>query len=81
MLYILQNLTNALKPKARFVGIEGSFNWGNKLVDQLVDYLSGLKVDFFLPFLVIGSPTENDLVDVDNLADFIIGKYPILFAK
>ena len=64
-------LTNALRPKTRFVGIVGSMGWGGKMVDQIKGLLVNMRVDFIDPVLVKGMPKEDDIDKLIDLADKI----------
>ncbi len=64
-------LTNALRPKTRFVGIVGSMGWGGKMVDQIKGLLVNMRVDFIDPVLVKGMPKEEDIDKLIDLADKI----------
>ena len=68
-------LINALKPKTRFVGILGSFGWGNKMVNQLSEMLKDLKVEFLPAIMVKGHPLHEDFAALDNLAGTIAQKH------
>ncbi|MFW5819600.1 MAG: FprA family A-type flavoprotein, partial [Desulfovermiculus sp.] len=62
-------LANALRPKAQFVSIIGSYGWGGKTVDTLAGMISNLKVEVLDPVLCKGLPKEQDLQALDTLAD------------
>jgi flavorubredoxin len=64
-----------LKPKTRFVGILGSFGWGNKMVNQLSEMLKDLKVEFLPAIMVKGHPLHEDFAALDNLAGTIAQKH------
>jgi flavorubredoxin/rubredoxin len=64
-------LANALRPKARFASVIGSFGWGGQLVETLQSLLSNLKVDFLPPVLVKGLPRAKDYAAIDALAEAI----------
>ncbi|MFO7876488.1 MAG: FprA family A-type flavoprotein [Desulfovermiculus sp.] len=68
-------LANALRPKARFVSIIGSYGWGGKTVDTLAGMISNLKVEVLDPVLCKGLPKEQDLQALDTLADSIAAKH------
>ena len=44
-------LTNALRPKAKFASIIGTYGWGGKMIDQLKGLLYSLKVELLDPVL------------------------------
>jgi flavorubredoxin len=68
-------LVNLLRPKTRFVGIVGSFGWGTKLVEQLQNLLSGLKVELLPPVVVKGHPKPEDFKALETLADEIAARH------
>ncbi|MBA3046174.1 MAG: FprA family A-type flavoprotein [Candidatus Thermoplasmatota archaeon] len=68
-------LANALRPKARFVSIIGSYGWGGKTVEQLAGMIGNLKVEVIEPVLIKGMPTEEDYSKIDALADAIAKKH------
>lgn len=68
-------LANALRPKAKFATIIGSYGWGGKMVDNLVAMLPNLKVELYEPVMVKGLPKEEDYALLDNLADSIVEKH------
>ncbi|OQB39985.1 MAG: Nitric oxide reductase [Candidatus Latescibacteria bacterium ADurb.Bin168] len=68
-------LANALKPKARFISVVGSYGWGGKTVDMLAETLAGLKAEVLEPVMVKGAPSADDLAAVDALAEAIAKKH------
>jgi flavorubredoxin len=68
-------LTNALRPKAKFAGIIGSFGWGGKAVEQLTQALAGLKLELFEPVLCKGQPKEADFQALDKLAEGVAQRH------
>ena len=68
-------LTNALRPKLRFVSIIGSCGWGGKTVEQLRGMLSNLKVEVLDPVTCKGFPKEPDFKALDKLAATIAEKH------
>ena len=68
-------LTNALRPKARFASIIGSYGWGGKMPDQLTGMLSNLKVELLDPVVVKGLPKDEDYIALEDLADAILAKH------
>lgn len=68
-------LTNALRPKARFAGIIGSFGWASKMTDIIKGTLSNMKVEYFDPVVSKGLPGEADFVALDRLAEAVVGKH------
>lgn len=68
-------LANALKPKARFASIIGSFGWGGRMVEQITTSLPNLKVQILDPVVIKGHPKEADFRALDSLADKILAKH------
>lgn len=68
-------LANALKPKAKFVSIIGSYGWGGKSVERLAEMIPNLKVEIIEPVLCKGVPAESDYRALDDLAASIAGKH------
>jgi len=68
-------LANALRPKAKFLSIIGSYGWGGKTVETLAGMIPNLKVEILSPVLCKGLPLETDLKALDNLADAISRKH------
>jgi flavorubredoxin/rubredoxin len=64
-------LANALRPKANFVSVIGSFGWGGRLAETIQGLLSNLKVDFLPPVIIKGLPRAKDYAAIDALADTI----------
>jgi len=73
------HLVNFLKPKAKYVGIIGSYGWGNKLVDQLTGFLPALKVEVIPPVLAKGVPKAETYRELDNLAEEIAKRHREMF--
>ncbi|MDA8219681.1 MAG: hypothetical protein M0Z94_18950, partial [Dehalococcoidales bacterium] len=68
-------LANALRPKARFASVIGSYGWGGKTVEQLAALMGNLKPELLPPVLVKGLPTKADYAGLDGLADTIAEKH------
>jgi flavorubredoxin len=68
-------LVNALRPKTRFASIIGSYGWGGKMHDQIVDLLSNLKVDFLNPVIIKGFPKKQDFESLKQLGILIHKKH------
>ncbi len=68
-------LTNALRPKARFLSIIGSYGWGGRTVEILSGMLSNLKAEVIEPVLVKGLPSKADFKALENLAETIATKH------
>lgn len=68
-------MANAIRPKAKFVSIIGSFGWGGKTVEQLTGLMSNLKIELLEPVMVKGQPKEAAFLAIDRLADEILTKH------
>jgi flavorubredoxin len=68
-------LANALRPKARFASIIGSYGWAGKAVEQIAAAIPNLKVEVLQPVMCKGLPREADLAAVTKLADAIAEKH------
>lgn len=66
---------NALKPKAIFSSVIGSYGWGGKSVEQITSMISGLKAQMLEPVVIKGRPAKADFDRVEALADLIISKH------
>jgi flavorubredoxin len=68
-------LANAIKPKAKFASIIGSYGWGGRVVEQLAAMLPNLKVEILPPVIIKGYPKEVDFQALEKLADTIAAKH------
>lgn len=68
-------LANALRPKAKFLSIIGSYGWGGKTVETLAGMIPNLKVEVLEPVLCKGVPAETDFKALDQLAGTIAEKH------
>ena len=68
-------LANALRPKAKFGSIVGSYGWGGRAVEQIAGLIGNLKLDLVEPVIIKGAPREEDFRALDALADGIVGKH------
>ena len=68
-------LANALRPKARFASVIGSYGWAGKAVEQIAAMIPNLRVEILSPVLVKGFPKEADFQALDSLADNIARKH------
>jgi len=68
-------LVNALRPKARFASIIGSYGWGGKTVEIIAGMLPNLKVEILEPVIVKGYPKDVDFKALERLADQIVSKH------
>jgi len=68
-------LANALRPKAKFLSIIGSYGWGGKTVETLAGMIPNLKVEIIEPVLCKGVPSESTFKALDDLAATIALKH------
>lgn len=68
-------LTNALRPKLKFVSVIGSYGWGSKMLDECKALIRNLKVEMLTPVIVKGYPKVKDLQALEKLADEIVDKH------
>ncbi|MGQ9729765.1 MAG: FprA family A-type flavoprotein [Candidatus Zipacnadales bacterium] len=68
-------LTNALKPKAKYATVIGSYGWGGRVVETVTSLLSDLKLEILEPVLCKGVPRASDLDRIASLAKTIAQKH------
>ncbi len=68
-------LANALRPKARFAAIIGSYGWAGKMVDTIKGAMPNLRVELLPSVIAKGLPKPSDLQDIDALAGVIAAKH------
>jgi flavorubredoxin len=68
-------LANAIRPKARFASVIGSYGWSTKAVEQIAAAIGNLKVEVIPPVLAKGLPREADFKAIDGLAASIAQKH------
>ena len=68
-------LANALRPKAQYLSIIGSYGWGGKAVETLAGMVSNLKVEVLEPVLCKGLPDQAAFSALERLADAIAQKH------
>jgi len=71
-------LTNALKPKAKYATVIGSYGWGGRTVEVIKNNMNNLKVEFLEPLLIKGHPEEKDYKLLEDLAETIAAKHKAL---
>jgi len=71
-------LAGALKPKAKFASVIGSYGWGGRTVETLASLITNLDVEVLEPVMVQGFPREADYAALDKLADAIAAKHRTL---
>ncbi len=73
-------LTNALRPKLKFVSMLGSFAWGGMFVEQIKGLLSNIKPEIIEPVIIKGYPKKDDFAKIEKLADKILEKHNSIFS-
>ncbi|MDA3851806.1 MAG: hypothetical protein PF447_11100 [Spirochaetaceae bacterium] len=68
-------LANALRPKAKFISIIGSYGWGGKTVDILAGMIPNLNIEVLTPVLTKGFPLEKDFKALEVLSEEIEKKH------
>ncbi len=68
-------LANALRPKAKFASIIGSYGWGTKVVETIAGLIPNLKVEIIPPVICKGQPREVDYQALEKLAETIAQKH------
>ncbi len=68
-------LANALRPKAKFAGVIGSYGWGGRAVDIIKSNLANLKAELLEPVFVKGLPKEKDYKKLDEFSELIYQKH------
>lgn len=68
-------LANALRPKLKFASLIGSYGWGGRMVEQIKEMLTNLKVEIIEPVIVRGRSEKEDLKKLDGLADEILRRH------
>jgi len=68
-------LANALRPKAKFASVIGSYGWGGRAAEQLTTLMPNLKVELIPPVVIQGLPKEADFKALDELADAVVAKH------
>jgi flavorubredoxin len=64
-------LTAALRPKVKNAAVIGSFGWGSKAVEKMMEIAGTLRADWMDPVLAQGLPTPETYKALDHLADEI----------
>ncbi|MDD4224167.1 MAG: FprA family A-type flavoprotein [Candidatus Cloacimonetes bacterium] len=68
-------LANAIKPKARFAAMIGSYGWATKVVENTLALLPNLKVEVLGSVICKGEAKETDLQELADLAKLIAAKH------
>ncbi len=71
-------LIRALRPKAKYLGVIGSYGWGTNAVNYLAEMLSPLGAEMLEPVYIKGLPDEPVIADLHKLADSIEERHKTL---
>jgi len=68
-------LANALRPKAKFATLVGSYGWNQKIAEQIAAMIPNLKVEVLSPVICRGRPHKKDFEALDELGAAIARKH------
>lgn len=68
-------LVNAIRPKLKHMALIGSYGWGGKIREYTENLLTNIKPEMLPAVLVKGLPREEDLRQLDQLADQIAERH------
>jgi flavorubredoxin len=71
-------LVNMLKPRLKYLSVIGSYGWGGRTAELLVEMLSGLKTETLPTVLCKGLPRQADFQALDALAEAIAERHQTL---
>jgi flavorubredoxin len=74
-------LANALRPRAKYATVIGSYGWAGKTVETLVGMMPKLKVELLDPVMAKGLPRESDYAALEALAATIAEKHKDLASR
>jgi len=74
-------LANAIRAKAKFATVIGSYSWGSKAVETIAGMISNLKAEILPPVYCKGQPREADFEALRALADTVAAKHKELGLK
>ncbi|HDQ08069.1 MAG TPA: FprA family A-type flavoprotein [Methanoculleus sp.] len=61
-------ITNILKPKAKWIGVIGSYGWGTKTIEDLTGMLGRVDAELLEPVYIKGKPDEETNIALARLA-------------
>jgi len=68
-------LISALRPKAPFLALLVSYGWASKVVETVGTLTAGLKAEMLGEVVARGLPTDEEMRQVDRLADVIAARH------
>ncbi|MCB5259343.1 MAG: FprA family A-type flavoprotein [Candidatus Cloacimonetes bacterium] len=70
-------LANAIKPKAKYAAVIGSYGWASKAVEHISAMIPALKVEVLGSVLCKGEPNAKTYQELSDLAELIASKHNI----
>lgn len=74
-------LANAIRARAKFATVIGSYSWGTKAVETIAGLIPNLKAEVLPPVYCKGQPKDADFEALRALADTIAAKHQELGLK
>jgi len=71
-------LLNILKPKAKYLGIFGSYGWGGRTLEIIKNLTTNLNAELLPPVLIKGYPKKEDFLLLKDWAKKIKEKHELL---
>lgn len=71
-------LANAIKPKARYAAVIGSYGWATKMVDGILGLMPNLKPEILGSVVAKGTAKQTQLDELVKLAELIAQKHKLL---
>ncbi|HJJ31840.1 MAG TPA: FprA family A-type flavoprotein [Methanocorpusculum sp.] len=71
-------LVRAVRPKAKYLGVIGSYGWHTLAVEYLADMLTPVGAEVLEPVYIKGLPDEEAITNLRHLADVIAEKHQAL---
>ena len=71
-------LANALRPKAKYAAVIGSFGWGGKAAEHLLAMMPAFNPEVLGTVMAKGMPRHADYAEIEKLADRIAEKHKAL---
>lgn len=68
-------LTGALRPKAKYATVIGSFGWGGRTVEKVASFIGDLGLELLEPVLAQGMPRDGDYAALEKLAQTVAEKH------
>jgi flavorubredoxin len=69
------HLANALRPKAMYASVIGSYGWASKATERIAELIPNLKAEIIEGVICKGLPRESDFEKIEQLARTIEAKH------